>query len=474
MSKNFPGEWSPWKGLAMERRFTLRKRQLLADAELKSELSKGMLHRLEAFVYPFAVSLGRREMKANAQQYIGGLLSDLERKNIESIAYRYDQDRRALQRFIGIAPWDFRPLEKELVRQVGQRLGQDDGVIVFDPSGHKKCGHESVGIQRQWIGRLGKVENCQIGVYLGYVTHLDHALVATRLYLPKEWAKDRTRRKKCGVPKEVRFQTRHELALAMLQDYGPFLPHRWITGDDEMGRSTAFRQQLRDLSEQYILAVPSNTNVRDLEAPPPPYQGHGPHPKGSFQRVDKWSDALSEDEWTRIDVRDGEKGPLVLEIVTRRVVARTEHSRQKSTEGLLVVTRYLDDNRKMKYDYHLSNAASDTPLEELARVSKAEHLVENGLKRAKSEAGLSDYETRTWSGWYHHQTLSLIATWFLICEAVRGKKIYARDYGSFDPYSTGYPSTPSLRSSQSRLGHPVHTTEKHPQRAGEVLSLQKT
>ena len=105
----------------MERRFTLRKQQLLEDAELKSELSKGMLDRLEAFVAPFATSLGRREMKENAQQYIGGLLSDLERKNIESIAYRYDQDRRALQRFIGIAPWDFRPLEKELVREVGIR-----------------------------------------------------------------------------------------------------------------------------------------------------------------------------------------------------------------------------------------------------------------------------------------------------------------------------------------------------------------
>ena len=148
----------------MDRRFELRKQQLIEDAELKSELSKGMLDRLETFVEPFAATLGRREMKENAQQYVGGLLSDLERKNVESIAYRNDRDRRAFQRFIGISPWDFRPLEKELVRQVGQDLGQDDGVIVFDPSGHKKCGHESVGVQRQWIGRLGKVENCQVGI----------------------------------------------------------------------------------------------------------------------------------------------------------------------------------------------------------------------------------------------------------------------------------------------------------------------
>ena len=122
MTKNFPGELSPWKGFAMERRFELRKRQLLDDAELKSELSKGMLGRLETFVEPFAVTLRRREMKENAQQYVGGLLSDLERKNVESIAYRCDRDRRAFQRFIGIAPWDFRPLEKELVCRVSQSL----------------------------------------------------------------------------------------------------------------------------------------------------------------------------------------------------------------------------------------------------------------------------------------------------------------------------------------------------------------
>lgn len=458
----------------MERRFELRKRQLLEDAKLKSELSKGMLNRLETFVQPFAAMLGRRDTRENTHQYIGGLLSDLKRKNVESIAYRHDRDRRALQYFIGISPWDFRPLEKELVCQVGGQLGQDDGVIVFDPSGHRKCGQDSIGVQRQWLGRLGKIENCQVGIYMGYVTDRGHALVATRLYLPQEWVKDRKRRKKCSVPKDVRFQTRHELALAMLQEHGALLPHRWITGDDEMGRSTAFRQQLRVSSETYLLAIPSNTKMRDLEAPLPPYQGHGAPRKVPFQRVDQWMDTLSDLDWTRIDVRDGEKGPLVLEIIKRRVMARTEQSREKSTEELLVVTRYLDESRKMKYDYHLSNAVLETPLAELARVSKAEHLVENGLKRAKSEAGLSDYEIRTWPGWYHHQILSLIATWFLICEARRGKKIYASDYGSADSNATGYPSASSLRSSISRLGDPIGSTQKYSKRISTVLSLQET
>ncbi len=275
------------------------------------------------------------------------------------------------------------PLEKELVGQVGHSLGQSDGVIVFDPSGHKKCGNDSVGVQRQWLGRLGKVENCQVGVYMGYVARCDHALVASRLYLPKEWARDRKRRKKYGVPKEIRFQTRHELALAMLQEHGRLLPHQWIAGDDEMGSSTAFRRQLRALEELYLLAVPSNTSVRDLEGPWPPYAGRGPRPKQPFQRVDRWCASLSESEWTRIDVRDSEKGPLVLEIVKRRVLARTERCRENLTEELLVVTRYQEPGGTMKYDYYLSNASAATTLDELARVTKAEHLIEDAIKRAK-------------------------------------------------------------------------------------------
>ena len=458
----------------MDRRFELRKRQILKDAELKPELSNGMLDRLEAFAGPFAASLGRREMKEHAHQYLGGLLSDLERKNIESIAYRYDQDRRGLQRFIGAAPWDFMPLEKELVSQVGNSLGQSDGVIVFDPSGHKKCGNDSVGVQRQWLGRLGKVENCQVGLCMGYVARCDHALIASRLYLPKEWAKDRKRRKKCGVPKEIRFQTRHELALAMLREHGRLLPHQWIAGDDEMGRSSAFRGQLRELEELYLLAVPSNTSVRDLEGPLPPYAGRGPRSKPPFGRVDRWCASLSESEWTRLDVRDSEKGPLVLEIVKRRVLARTERSRGNLAEELLVVTRYQEHGSTMKYDYHLSNASADTTPGELARVTKAEHLIEDAIKRAKSQAGLSDYETRTWPGWYHHNVLSLIATWFLACEMRRGEKIHSRRNGTSHSYALEIASPSSLRLRTSRMGDPVRTAKKPPQGTRSLLSLQET
>ncbi len=144
--------------------------------------------------------------------YIGGLVSDLDRKNVESIAYRYDQERQNLQHFIGAAEWEHQPVLNELARNVGEQIGEDDGVIVFDPSGFPKKGTASVGVARQWCGRVGKLDNCQVAVYMGYVTRLDHVLTNTRLYLPKEWTGDRTRMKKAGVP-NVRFKTRHEQAV---------------------------------------------------------------------------------------------------------------------------------------------------------------------------------------------------------------------------------------------------------------------
>jgi len=458
----------------MDRRFEVRKLEILEEAEVKPQVSKGMLNRLVKFAEPFVAGLGRSERKEHAQVYIAGLLSDLERKNVESIAYRHDQERVNLQRFIGLAPWEHQPLLAELASQVGSELGQDDGVIVFDPSGHKKCGHDSVGVQRQWLGRLGKIDNGQVGIYMGYASRQEHALVDVRLYLPKEWAKDKARRKKCGVPKEIRYRTRHELALEMLQTNGKHLPHKWIAGDDEMGRSSRFRRDLRALNEQYLLDVPSNTNIRDLQGPCPAYGGRGRLPKQPFQRVDAWHDSLNKDAWTRINVRDGEKGPLVLEIIKRRVMARTERSYREAAEELLVVTRSLDENGKMKYDYHLSNAHPDTPLKELARVVKAEHRVEDGIKRAKSEAGLSDYEVRTWAGWYHHQTLSLIATWFLIRETRRGKKIYSGVNRATGSHSAVSAVATRVRSQISRLADALCEAKKQTPRVGSFSSLQKT
>ena len=223
----------------------------------------------------------------------------MERKNVESIAYRFGQDRLPLQRFIGWAPWEDAPLRQELMRQVAVQLGHADGVLVFDPSSFPKSGPESVGVARQWCGRLGKVDNCQVAVYLGYVSGAGHTLVDMRLYLPKAWTTDKARLDKAGVPADHRgYRSRHQLALDMLQARGPWLPHRWIAGDDEMGRPYWFRRRLDRLGERYMLAVPGNTLVRDLETAPRAASGRGRRPQRPWQRLDQWSASLAEDTWT--------------------------------------------------------------------------------------------------------------------------------------------------------------------------------
>jgi len=269
---------------------------------------------------------------------------------------------------------------------------------------------------------------------MGYASSREHALVDMRLYLPKEWAKDRKRRKKAGIPKEVRYRTRHQLCLEMLEKHGEKLPHSWIVGDDEMGRPYWFRRGLNELSERYSLAVPSNTLVRDLQADPPEYSGRGRRPKRPWTRVDRWMQSLAENDWTTIDVRDGAKGPLLVEAVKRRVVGRPDKGRE-GHEEVLVVIRYKDrdDRRVVKTDYYLSNGTFDIELAEFVRAAKAEHRIEECIQRSKSEAGLADYEVRTWRGWHHHQTLSLLASWFLVTEARRGKKTHAGDYSSPTP-----------------------------------------
>ncbi len=417
-----------------EREFQARKAAVLKECELGPQVFEGVAPRLEQFMEPFVDSLARKEQVGHALTFVRGLLSDLDHRNVESIAYRFGQERMPLQWFVGVSQWDDQPLREELSRQIGRDLGDPEGVLVFDPSAFPKSGRESVGVARQWCGRLGKVENCQVAVYLGYVSRHGHTLVDTRLYLPKEWTKDKARMKKAGVPQGTKYRTRHELALQMLAQHGATLPHCWITGDDEMGRPYWFRRDLQQLGEQYLLAVPSNMLIRDLEVEPPTGKGKGRPPNRPWTRVDKWLAAQPDTAWTKLDVRDGAKGPLVIEILKRRVAARTDKQQQAPDEVLVAIHyRDRDDQRVVKTDYYFSNASAETPLPEFARAAKAEHRVEECIQQCKSEAGLGDYEVRNWVGWHHHQTLSLIATWFLVCETRRGKKMDTGDHASADP-----------------------------------------
>ena len=252
-----------------------RQEELLSDCVVSPHVFDYRVDRLCDFAAPYQQCLQTEAAQRNMRLYLVGLLSHLDRKNAEEIAALVDVERLVIQAFIGTAPWDHRPLIQVLVGQVVERLGEPDGVSACDPSSFPKRGTHSVGVKRQWCSHRGKVDNCQVGVYMGYVSHHDHALLDFRLSLPMDWARDKQRRQECYVPPEVRYQTRQEQCLEMLDEWGKQLPHGWVTGDDELGRHTQFRHQLRERGERYVLGVPCTTTMRDLEAPLPAYQGRG-------------------------------------------------------------------------------------------------------------------------------------------------------------------------------------------------------
>src|SRR6266568_1732620 len=424
--------------------WTLRQEELLRDCIVCPDVFNSMVDRLCAFVVPYQHALETEAGKRNVHLYLQGLLSHLPRKNAEMIAALVDVERLVLQAFIGIAPWDHCPLVRVLVRQVVEQLGDPDGIIAFDPSSFPKRGTHSVGVKRQWCSHRGKVDNCQVGVFMGYVSRHDHALLDFRLSLPQDWARDAQRREECHVPPEVRYHTRHEQCLEMLDEWGEQVPHGWVTGDDELGRHTQFRHELRERGERYVLGVPCTTTMRDLEAPLPAYAGRGRRPKAPWQSVTEWRRGLDAEAWTHLTVRDGEKGPVEIEMVRRRVQTRIERKRTGPEEWLVVTRQPLADDRTLgprasraatdqdacyRYHYSLSPTCvsegelEEPSLSELARVIKAGAYIEASFKRGKSEVGMDAYQVRTWEGWHHHMVLSLMAMWFLIGETHRGQQV---------------------------------------------------
>src|SRR2546427_1319551 len=322
-----------------------RREEVLNDCIVSPDVFLQMVDRLAEFIVPYQHVLEPEAGQRNVHRYLAGLLSHLNRKNAEEIAMLVDVERQVIQDFIGTVPWDHRPLVTVLVGQVAERLGEPDGIIAFDPSSFPKRGTHSVGVKRQWCGHRGKVDNCQVGVFMGYVSHHDHALLDFRLSLPPEWARDEERRQACHVPPEVRYHTRQEQCVEMLDTWGDQVPHGWVIGDDELGRHTQFRHALRERGERYVLGVPCNTTMRDLEAPLPAYAGRGRPPQAPWQSVTNWRQSLSGDAWTHLTVRDGEKGPVEIAMVRRRVQTRLERKRTGPEEWLVITRRPLTDDR---------------------------------------------------------------------------------------------------------------------------------
>src|SRR5438874_7005355 len=325
-----------------------RREELLGDCIVSPDVFNPMIDRLAAFVVPYQQALETEAAQRNMHLYLQGLLSHLPSKNAEDIATLVNVERQVIQVFIGTAPWNHRPLIEVLVPQVTCQLGHPDGIIAFDPSSFPKRGAHSVGVKRQWCGHRGKIDTCQVGVFMGYVSRQDHALLDFRLSLPEEWARDEPRRQACHVPPEVRYQTRQEQCVEMLDASGNQVPHGWVTGDDELGRHTQFRGKLRERGERYVLGVPCTTTMRDLEAPLPAYPGRGRRPKAPWQSVTAWRQSLPADAWTHLTVRDGEKGPVEIEMVTRRVQTRIERKRTGPQEWLVITRRPLAASRTLE------------------------------------------------------------------------------------------------------------------------------
>jgi len=208
-----------------------RREAWLSDCLVSPDIFHQRLDRLGTFVVPYQRALASEAAHHTMHLYLQGLLSQLPHKNAEAIAAWVDVERQVIQDFIGTVPWDHCPLVTVLVGQVAERLGAPDGIIAFDPSSFPKRGTHSVGVKRQWCGHRGKVDNCQVGVFMGYVSHHDHILLDFRLSLPEEWARDEQRRQACHVPPEVRYHPRQAQCLEMLDAWRAQVSHGWATRD---------------------------------------------------------------------------------------------------------------------------------------------------------------------------------------------------------------------------------------------------
>ena len=259
-------------------------------------------------------------------------------------------------------------------RHLREELAEDDGVIVLDPSAFAKKGGHSCAVARQWCGRLGKKENCELGVFLACTSSKGHASLDRRLYLPEEWVDDPARREECHVPADVTYRKTWEIAHDLLGRDGRDLPHKWVVGDDEFGPASEFRAALRGDGEGSMLDLPCNTNVGDLDGRRPPRKRvhKGAKRKVPFVRVDTWARKLPADRWTRLTIRDGANDPLEVEAMSARVCVR--QSRRIGPEERLLVIRMLGP--KPDWTYSLSNAPPDEPLAELMRARSCRHRVE--------------------------------------------------------------------------------------------------
>jgi SRSO17 transposase len=354
---------------------------LLADAEVSARAVSGCRQRLETFVQRYLPRFYRVEQHELALVVLQGKLSKLQRKTSEPIAYQAGRARKPVQHFVGAASWDDEGVMAELRQHVAATCANADAVLVLDPSAFPKSGADSCGVARQGCGRLGKVENCQVGVFLTYVTAHGYAPLDRQLYLRPEWACDRQRRQATHVPEEVPFQESWRIGLKLLDRSREDVPFGWVAGDDEFGRASAFRAELRRRRLRYVLDVPANTLIRDLDEAPAPGRRRPP-----WRRVEECTQAPPASRWRRLVLGDGSKRPKVVRAVEAWVQTKDEDSRAGPRERLVVIRSVATEPRVW---YTLSNARADVTLVRVAEAHGRRHGVEEVLQAGKGEVGLA-------------------------------------------------------------------------------------
>ena len=368
----------------------------------------------------FAPAFGRKQWREHSRHYLRALLVQAgERRNAENLSESVGISPRAMQRFLTEARWDDDAVIGRLQEFLAPRLGHPEAVWVLDGSDFPKQGRKSAGVARQYCGRLGKVANCQAGMFLAYVSPLGRALVDKRLYLPESWTSDRERCAAAGVPAEKReYRSKTELALEMLESALALghLKAGWVAGDDAFGMSPSFRDALAALGMRYVLDVPGNTTVWPLELAwtTPEYQSRGAPRKprlrdGQRRTMEQRSDELPEDAWQEITVAEGSQGPRTYRFSAQRV---RPTSRSKPGEIQWAIFRRNLDGSEPRY--YLSNAPEETPLEILAYMGGSRWRIETEFETEKGDVGLDEYETRSWAGWQHHIAMCLLGGAFLL------------------------------------------------------------
>jgi SRSO17 transposase len=343
------------------------------------------------------------------------------RKNMERMEeHVVGADDQALQYMLTDAQWDSKAVMDQVAQEVNQLLGGDESCLLLDESGFEKKGEHSVGVARQWNGRLGKVDNCQVGVFAALGCGTRVSLIDFRLYLPESWSKDALRCKKMGIPESFRaFKTKSELALEMVRHQRQQgIQFAWVGADGGYGKEPAFLRGLDDMDEIFVVDVHKDQLIY-LEDPQPviPQKKNKRGKKTSrYQaqtqsvRVDDWKKAQPEEAWQRYKLRDSTKGELVVEILHQRVWLWDKNG-PNAHHWHLIVRRELNSPETCKYT--LSNAPVETSTQQLAQMQGQRFWIERAFEDGKSESGMADYQARKWRSWHHHMALVSMAMLFM-------------------------------------------------------------